>query len=318
MDNKKVILTIVIFVLIVVIVFLILSPRESRNLQPLKKKEPYVGDDISGIKELVKQSLKITIKLLSTMSTPIPDVYHNCSGSTINKINFCGNLKASGGYDIGGSFVCKATYSTCDTGCTIACGLCKITPFVKCGTPCNTCPKNCKSVYDSCTGALKVNWSVNILYAFDLGNTMDILDFESFTIDKSINDTNKYEITMRVPVKSSPSVNIDIRTTASIGNYQGNIGLGNLKIVIPLKLYYDCISKQTTLKKLNQLEVGGINLAFNFATSVSGKLKEAIYALAKDKLENAVKNVLQTKLTPLFEKLITNEFLPRLQLGISC
>jgi len=313
MTNKKRIITIFILIVIGVIVFLILSPKKKTTSTV---KNIGVPNDVQRSEgELIKQALSVTIKLLSTASLPIPDIYNGCSGSTINKINFCGNLKASGGYDIGGNFACNIPYSACKAACTAGCIACKIIPLIKCGKPCDSCPKGCKTVYDACSKATKVTWSVNVLYTSGLGNTMDVLNFESFSIDK---EENRYLITMRIPVKSSPMVNVDIRTTAEIGNYQGNIGLGNLKIIIPMELYYDCVTKQTTLKKLNLLKVEGINLAFHFAPTISGKLKDSIYSLAKGKLESVVKNVLQTKLTPIFEKLITNQLLPQLQLNINC
>ena len=122
---------------------------------------------------------------------------------------------------------------------------------------------------------------------------------------------------MKLVVAASPKANVDIRTTAEIGNYKGNVGLGNLKITVPLELVYSCNSGNVFFRKLDKLQIDGIDLKFEF-TTIEGKLKEQIYKLAKGNIESTLRDTLQDKLTSLFNDFIKSEFIPKLQLNIPC
>jgi hypothetical protein len=143
---------------------------------------------------------------------------------------------------------------------------------------------------------------------------MSIADFQSFSLSESL---GTQVMKMQFVVAASPKANIDIRTTGEIGNYQGNVGLGNLKITVPLELAYSCETGQVSLNKLDKLQIDGIDLKFEF-TTISGKLKEQIYKLAKGTIESTLRDTLQDKLTTLFRDFIKTELLPRLKLPIVC
>ncbi len=289
------------------------------TLKPKKPKKPTESEALkntsSEVRDFIKEGFNGLIKLMSSIPVPIPDLYSGCSGSTINRIKFCGNLKYSGTIDVGGSVACSIPYNACRAGCQAACIPCHFIPFVSCKVPCTDCPNACKRVYDACSGGTKAEWSVNVLEAFDIGNTMTISDFESFSLDQ--NTTGGYDVTMKLVVATSPSANIDVRTTASLGNYKGNVKLGNLKVTIPVQLQYNCRSRQTTLKKFDKLQVQGVDVQFNLP-EIADVIRRAIFSVAKSKIDDTLKSTLEDKLTSLFSDFIRTELLPKLQLGIPC
>lgn len=291
-------------VVIALILFFVLRPKATGVL----------ATATDEIRDLVKNTFNTVLKIVSSVPLPLPDLYGGCSGSTINRLKFCGNLKYSGSFDVGGSVACSLPYNACRAGCTVLCEPCHLIPFVSCKVPCTDCPNACKRVFDKCNEGTKAEWSVNVLEAFDIGNTMSIADFSEFSLRKSL---GTYILKMQLVVAASPKANVDIRTTAEIGNFQGNVDLGNLKITVPLELVYACNTGDMLFRKLDKLQIDGIDLHFEF-TTIEGKLKEQIYKLAKGNIENTLRDTLQDKLTSLFKDFIKSELLPRLKLNIPC
>ena len=265
---------------------------------------------------LIQTTMRVVLQIMTSTNAPIPDVYDGCSGSTVNRIRFCNHLRETGGFDVGGSVACGLPFQACRSACDTACTACHFVPFISCTTPCKTCPHACQEVYDQCSQTLKVKWGVNVIDAYDIGNTMNVKDFETFSIEPSTEE-NKHVISIRLPVEASPSVTVDVRSTGQIFTYSGRISLGNLKIIVPIDLYYDCATKGISLKELKNLEVSGVNLNFGKVVT-EASLRNAIIAIAKPKLESVVTNVLQDKLTPLFKTFIQDQFLPRLQINVPC
>lgn len=305
--------TVLLAVVIAVVLFLVLQNVAKKSKQ---KTETPLGVDSNDVYNVVRDAFNSLIQFISTVDIRIPDLYQGCSGSTINQLQFCGNLKYSGTVEVGGSVACSIPYNTCRAGCTAACLPCHLIPFVSCKVPCTDCPNACKRAFEACSGATKAEWSVNVLEAFDIGNTFRVTSFDSFFLNK--NDTNnEYDIGVTATVAASPLANVDIRTTANLGNYKGTVGLGNLKIKIPIAFTYNCTTKQTTLKKLDTLQIDGVNVQFRFS-GMSDIIRKAIYSVAKGKIDSTIKDVLQDKLTSLFKDFIESDLLPRLQLNISC
>ncbi len=299
--------TLLLAALIAVILFFVLqSKSKSKNALTAESSE---------IRDTVLKSFNSIIRLISTTNVAIPDLYTGCGGSTINRLKFCGNVKYGGTIDVGGSALCSIPYNACRAGCTAACIPCHIIPFVSCDTPCKKCPEACKKVYDICSGGTNAEWSVNVLEVFDLGNTFRVEDLHSFTLDK--NETSGYDLGMKLVVRTTPKAQVDIRTTAGLGNYKGNVGLGNLKITVPVELTYNCTTKQTTLKKLDEVQVEGVDVHFEFS-SLNDVIKKQIYKLAKSKIDDTIKDKLQDKLTSFFKDFIQTELLSRLQLNLNC
>jgi hypothetical protein len=263
------------------------------------------GPDIVGAIQFGLQ------KLVETLSKNNVSIDTGCSGSNVNILNFCNDkVKASGSLDIGGSAACSIPYQSCKAACTVACGACRVVPFVGCGKPCDDCPKACQAVYDACSNQTRVEWSVNVLEVGDLANTMTILPLDSFSARTR---QGKHILSAKIPVTLKPYANIDVRTTGTVGNYQGRVGFGNLKFVVGMEFLYDCATKQATLRNMDPIQISGMNLDFAFANSFVGALKNALYSLAKSKIESAVTDVLQDKLTSLFQSWIQSELLPQLQ-----
>ena len=226
-------------------------------------------------------------------------------------------MKYSGTIEIGGSAACSIPYNACKAGCQVACIPCHIIPFVSCKVPCTDCPNACKRVFDACSGATKAEWSVNVLEVSNLANTFSVTEFDTFDLEKNAS-TNSYDVPVKLVVTTTPKANVDIRTTASLGNYQGDVTLGNLKVTIPLTLHYDCTSQRTTLKKLDKLEVQGVDVKFEFG-GLSDIIKKEIYKLAKSKIDNTIKEKLEDQLTSLFKDFIQSQILSALPpLNITC
>jgi hypothetical protein len=266
---------------------------------------------------LIQIALQATLQLLSQTNAPVPDIYKNCPGSTVNRLKFCDKLKTSGNFDVGGigSIMCSTPYTACKAACAVGCAGCHLIPFIGCGKPCNDCPNTCKKAYNLCTGAYTVSWSVNVKEVTNLANTMKVLPFESFSVG---GDKKKKILYAKIPIEVKPQALIDVRTTGTVGNYQGAVDLGKLKAMLSIEFAYDCKTKQTTLRKLYNIQVSGVDLNFHFADGFLSQLKAALFNAAKTKLNPAVKKALEEKLSPLFETWVVKEVLPKVKLNIAC
>jgi hypothetical protein len=308
------VLTIVAIVLILIVIvfgvlFFIQLPNTTKSI---------LRSESGEVRDFIQDSLQLAIQTASKYNVPLPDLYNGCSGSTINKLRFCGNLKMSDSYNVGGNQVCEVPKQACRAGCAIGCTACKIIPFVSCRGPCNDCYNGCQTVYDKCAGALKVTWSVNVLEVSHLADTMHVDQLESFALRFDAK-TNQYKIPMRIHLTVSPLANVDIRVTTGLANYQGDVSLGTLQVILPLELYYDCQTKRVGLQQLEKLTVSGVSLGFASVASLSAiVIKSIINSTVKSKLDTAVQNAIASKLNEFFETFMRSEFVPKLQLNITC
>ncbi len=307
-------IVILVFVIVVVLLIVVGVVLMSKKARQSKTVQTSLNSDVANA---IRNTLDTVIKFVSSTNFPVPDVFTECVNSTVNRLRFCGGIKYSGSIDIGGVAVCDLPRFSCRSACSLPCTACHLIPFISCKTPCTTCPQACDEIYNECAGALKAKWTVNVVEVFDIANTMSLqdLDFETFTLQKV---ENSYVISARIPIKVSPSIKVDVSTTGGIGNYQGAVKLGNLKIVVPIEFAFDCETKKTTLKELKKLEVSGINLSLD-TMSITAKLKELVFKLVKSNIENTIRDVLQDKLTDIFRTFIQSEFIPRFPvLDIPC
>lgn len=308
-----IIIATILFAIFIVTIVLVFTLRRSQSSSFFNEPTPVERQ----IKNVIRENLQTLIEFLWLRNPSIPDLYPGCSDSTIRRFRFCGNVKASGSYSIGGTLSgCDVPYGACRAACTLACTSCHIIPFVSCGGPCNDCPEKCRLIREICIGGSAVSWSVNVLEVFMNANEpLQLLDFDTPSIKPN---TNQYILSMKLPFEIRPYANVDVRTTGEVGNFQGTVGLGTLRILISMTLLYDCVTKSISLKDFH-LDVSGIDLDFSFSNSFSDRLKSALYSLAKGAIESAVKSEMEKKLSDFFRDFIQKEFLPKLsQFPIFC